>query len=311
MKSFGFTNYGGPDVIQEFERDIPTPKTNQVLIKVAAFAINPYEGYLRQGQFSNGQPLTAPFYLGSDLVGQIVAVDPSVTDYQVGDWVINHRAKSGYSQYVTASTNKIMRRPLTLPVPIAASLPTTGIAAYNAWYHFANIKPTDQIAIIGVTGGVGSLLAQIALYNHQQVLGIANHRHEKVAHELGVQNFLAYDQLPSDTSWQHQQTVVFNTLLGGHDHGLANQLLAPKSQLICFNDNDIQLTAPAAEKITIHYRGAATDHETFEFWTKYLAERSLQIAIDQVRPATLANVRDAHASLTKPHFGKQVLTWAD
>lgn len=309
MKSFGFTNYGGPEVIQEFDRDIPTPKANQVLIKVAAFAINPYEGFIRQGEFSDGQPLTAPYYLGSDLVGQIVACDPSVTDYHVGDWVINHRAKSGYSEYVTASTNKIMLRPLTLPIPIAASLPTPGIAAYNAWYHFAEIKPTDQIAILGVTGSVGSLLAQIALFNHHQITGIANHHHEKAAHELGVQHFLAYDQLPSDHSWQHQQTIVFNTLLGGNDHGLADQLLAPHSQLICFNGTGRQLTTPDVKQVAVGYRRDLTDQAAFGFWRQYLTERSLQIAIDQVRPATLANVRDAHASLTKPHFGKQVLTW--
>lgn len=309
MKSFGFTNYGGPEVLQEFKREIPTPKANQVLIKVAAFAINPYDISLRQGKFSHGQPLTTPYYQGTDLVGQIVARDANVTDYQVGDWVINRRAKSGYSQYVTASTNKIMLRPLTLPVPIAASLPSPGIAAYNAWYHFASVKPSDQVAILGVTGAVGSLLAQIALAAHQPITGIANHRHEKVAREFGIQNFLAYDQLPPTSQWQHQQTIVFNTLLGGNDHGLADKLLAPHSQLISLNDTAVQLTTPDVEKITVAYRRDLTDQAAFEFWTNYLTERSLQIIIDQVRPATLTNLRDAQATLAQHHFGKQVLTW--
>lgn len=310
MKSFGFTTYGGPEVLTEYKRPLPTMQPEQVLIKVAAFAVNPYDVQIRSGLYSDGTPLAKPNYLGADLVGQITAVGASVHDYQVGDWVINHRAHSGYSEYVAARPSKLMRRPLTLPLPIAASLPTPGIAAYNGWYHFAEIKPTDKIAIIGVTGAVGSLLAQIALAAGHHVVGVANHRHEKAARELGVTDFIAYDQLPTGDDWQHQATVVFNTLLGGHDHGLSDKLLAPHSQLICFNGTDVALTTPAVKKIAVGYRPDLKDQAAFQYWTKFLKERSLQLAIDQVRPATLANLQAAHLRLSQPHYGKQVLVWA-
>ena len=84
-----------------------------------------------------------PIVPGTDVVGEIVMLGADVTDYRIGELVINHRPLGGYSEFVTASTNKIIRKPVSLSIAEAAGLASAGITAYNTLMHFTNFKHGD------------------------------------------------------------------------------------------------------------------------------------------------------------------------
>ncbi|MGU9987744.1 alcohol dehydrogenase catalytic domain-containing protein [Latilactobacillus curvatus] len=122
MEKFGFNHFGGPDVFERFDQPQPTPKDNQVLIKVLAAGLNPYDVALRNGSQDSVRPLPFPIFPGTDVVGEIVELGADVDDYRVGEIVINHRSMGAYSEYVTASTAKILRKPASMSIAEAAGL---------------------------------------------------------------------------------------------------------------------------------------------------------------------------------------------
>ena len=307
MKAFGIQSYGPPSVIQEYTKDEPIPKDNQVKIKVSAFAINPYDASMRRGNFQDQRALKFPFILGSDLVGKIVEVGTAVNDYQIGDFVINHRASGAYSEYVTATTAKIMPLPAGLDLAQAASLPTPGIAAYNAWHAFANIQSNDVIGIVGVGGAVGSLIAQIAHAAGHRVIGVAKGRHQELAKELQVDQFIAYDQLPEEETWQHQADVVFNTIFAGSDQHLSEQLVKENGQLVFFTGVPDDLNLPNVDTVAVGFRKDLKDADVFAFWSDFLAEHPLQLAVQQTFPFEQEAIVKAHELIESHHQGKLVV----
>ncbi|WP_461218990.1 NADP-dependent oxidoreductase [Lapidilactobacillus salsurivasis] len=308
MITYGFSEYGDASVLQAYQLPIPLPKKHQVQIKVAYFPVNPYDVALRQGQFDPAA-LTQPIYLGSDLVGQITALGPEVTALSLGDWVIAQRPNRANSEYVIAGASKTVKLPHGLAPDVAACLPTPGIAAYNAWFHFASIPPKATVAIIGIAGAVGGLLAQIAKQAGNPVIGVANHHHQQTARQLGVAEFVAYDQLPTAPTWRHQATVVFNTAMGGQDHGLATELVAPHGQLLRFNGAPAQVSDPSVKLIDVGYRRDLSAGEALHFWTDYCQRHPLFLQVAQTLPATLAGLRQAHQLTAQRHQGKYVLGW--
>lgn len=307
MKAFGINHYGEPSVIESFTKNEPDPKDGQVKIKVTAFAINPYDAALRRGDFQTERSLKFPYLLGSDLTGEIVAIGPNVSQYQVGDQVINHRPKGAYSEFVTASTSKIMPRPQNITIAQAASLPTPGIAAYNAWHTFAEIQPNDVIAIIGMGGAVGSLLAQIAVAAGHSVIGVANSRHAELAAKLHVTQFISYDHLPAEQTWQHSADVVFNTGFAGQDHGLSDQLVKAGGKIVVLNGVPEKVTTPNVTVIPVGYRQDLQDADAFAFWQDFLSQHDLEMVVQAELPFECDKIVFAHELIEAPHWGKIVI----
>ncbi|WP_261806104.1 alcohol dehydrogenase catalytic domain-containing protein [Lapidilactobacillus luobeiensis] len=308
MISFGFSRYGDPSVLQAYQVPIPQPKKHQVQIRVAYFPVNPYDVALRAGQFAQ-VPLEKPQYLGSDLVGKVTALGAEVTEFAIGDWVIAHRPHSADSEFVIAGVSKTIRLPHLLDPAVAACLPTPGIAAYNAWFHFAQVPAHTTVAIIGVTGAVGGLLAQIAQQAGNPVIGVANHRHQSEITQPGLSKFVPYDQLPATNDWEHQATVVFNTGMGGQDHGLAARLVAPAGQIIRFNGAPTQVDDEQVQLIDVGYRRELADGVALKFWSDQCQQRPLFLRLAEILPATLTGLRQAHQRTSEPHQGKYVLVW--
>lgn len=309
MKAFGIQNYGPPRVIEALTKDEPIPKDNQVKIKVSAFAINPYDAALRRGDFKNERQVKFPFILGSDLVGQIVEVGPAIQNYQVGDFVIDHRSSGAYSEYVTAGPAKLMPLPAGLPLDKAASLPTPGIAAFQAWHDFATITPDAVIGIVGVGGAVGSLLAQIAHHAGHRVIGIANSRHHDFAQKINIDQFAAYDQPSTQQPWQDQADVVFNAIFSGADHRLSEQLVKPDGQVIYFNapvENDVSAEKSFNQTI-VGYRPELKDKAAFDFWSQFISEHPLELAVQRTFKFEQDAIIDAHQLIEDHHEGKLVV----
>lgn len=176
-------------------KDIPAPEPSEreILVRVTAASVNPIDWKLRD---RGERPL--PFVLGQDFAGVVSAVGRGTSRYREGERIFGiARSHGAFAQY-TIVPEESGDEPISKISDLvgdadAASLPTAGLTALAAidWLGVAN---GTTFFINGATGGVGSFAAQIARDRGARVIGTAHSATEGFAHELGVEEFVAYDR---------------------------------------------------------------------------------------------------------------------
>jgi NADPH:quinone reductase-like Zn-dependent oxidoreductase len=146
----------GPPSVMRFERVLrPNPCPGEVLVKVEAAGVGPWDGWIRAGKSALPQPL--PLTLGSDLSGEIVAVGPGVSDLRVGDQiygVTNPRFIGAYAEYALAFAAMISKKPASLTYVEAASVPVIAVTTWHGCSIKRNSKPAKPWVIHGAAGNV-------------------------------------------------------------------------------------------------------------------------------------------------------------
>ena len=134
-----------------------------MLVKVEAAGVGPWDGWIRAGKSALPQPL--PLTLGSDLSGEIAAVESGVSDLRLGDQVYgvtNPRFVGAYAEYAVASAAMVSRKPTTLSHIEAASVPVIAVTAWQGLFDQAELKAGQTVLIHGAAGNVGSYAVQLA-----------------------------------------------------------------------------------------------------------------------------------------------------
>src|SRR3954468_18741104 len=154
----------GPPNVMRFERVLrPNPGPSEVLVKVEAAGVGPWDGWIRAGKSALPQPL--PLTLGSDLSGEIVAVGPGISDLRVGDQVYgvtNPQFIGAYAEYALADAEMVSGKPTSLTHVEAASVPVISVTAWQALFDQAQLKAGQTVVIHGAAGNVGSYAVQLA-----------------------------------------------------------------------------------------------------------------------------------------------------
>ena len=167
----------GPPNVMRFERvPRPNPGPGEVLVKVEAAGVGPWDGWIRAGKSALPQPL--PLTLGSDLSGEIVAVGPGVSDLRVGDQVYgvtNPRFVGAYAEYALASAAMVSRKPTSLTYIEAASVPVIAVTAWQALFDQAQLKAGQTVVIHGAAGNVGAYAVQLARRAGVRTIATAGH----------------------------------------------------------------------------------------------------------------------------------------
>ena len=170
MKAIVATKYGPPDVLQLKEVEKPTPKDNEVLIKVKAASVNDWDWCLVRG---------TPFYIrllcglfkpkvqvpGVDIAGEIVAAGKNISQFQIGDEVygdLSENGFGGFAEYVCAPVNALALKPGNMAYIDAAAIPHAAMLALQGLRDLGKIQPGQKLLINGAGGGVGTLGVQIA-----------------------------------------------------------------------------------------------------------------------------------------------------
>src|ERR1700742_549783 len=172
MMAWRVDEFGTPEIMK-FERvPRPEPGPGEVLVKVEAAGVGPWDGWIRAGKSALPQPL--PLTLGSDLAGDIVAVGPAVSSFTVGDQiygVTNSQFLGSYAEYAVASASMISKKPSSLTYIEAASVPVVAVTAWQALFDQAKLEAGQTVLIHGAAGNVGSYAVQLA--GHMGVQTIA------------------------------------------------------------------------------------------------------------------------------------------
>ena len=172
MKAIRVHEFGGPEVLKLEE--VPTPKLSagQVLVRIHAAGVNPYETYMRAGTYPLKPPL--PYTPGSDGAGVVEAVGEGVKKVRANDRVYTGRTVSGsYAEYTLALEEEVHSLPGKVDFKQGAGIWVPYGTAYHALYHQAKAHASETVLVHGASGGVGIAAVQIGRAMGLRVLGTA------------------------------------------------------------------------------------------------------------------------------------------
>lgn len=305
MQRFGFEEYGKPSVFKSIEAPVPEPKAGQVQLQVLGFGLNPYDASLRRGEQAAFRKVKFPVVPGTDVVGRITKLGEGVTDFAVGDVVLNYRPIGGYSEFVTASTSKVYKKPTALSFLDAAALPQVGLAAFNILHYMLNLKPGETLGVIGASGGVGAILVQIAKFEKLHVIAVAGEQHREYLRQLGADQIFSYtDDLPEDAA-----DAVVNAVFGAADHGAALKLVKSNGQYVTTAYADVDLSSkPDVTHLQLNPSKDYSVHDGFAYLTDVAQKWGLQVRVAQAFPFNVDGVIAGHETLETHHApGKLVV----
>jgi NADPH:quinone reductase-like Zn-dependent oxidoreductase len=169
-----FERYGGVDVLEVVDVDPPEPGDGQLLVRVRAAGINPFDAKLRSGVFEADIPLSFPAAQGNDVAGVVEAIGPGVEDFKPGDEVLGTTAKRGsQAELALVSQERALARPEAVSWEVAGGLWTVGTTAY-ASVAAVSVADRDVVIVAGASGGVGGLAAQLAHQRGATVIGVGS-----------------------------------------------------------------------------------------------------------------------------------------
>lgn len=181
-----FEQYGGVEVLDVVEVEPPQPGDGQLLVRVRAAGINPFEAKLRSGLYEGAIPVRFPAAQGNDFAGVVEQLGANVEGFAVGDEVFGTTARRGsQAEFALAAQDRALPRPAALPWEVAGGLWTVGTTAYAA---VAAVAPGagDVVVVAGAAGGVGGLAAQLARVRGASVIGVASERAHEWLRSRGI-----------------------------------------------------------------------------------------------------------------------------
>ena len=172
MKAIRVHEFGGPEVLKREEVATPKPSAGQVLVRIHAAGVNPYDTYMRAGTYALKPPL--PYTPGSDGAGVVEAVGEGVKKVKRDDRVYVARTLTGaYAEYALALEEQVHPLPARIDLKQGAGIWVPYGTAYHALYHSAEAHASETLLVHGASGGVGNAALQIGRAMGLKVLGTA------------------------------------------------------------------------------------------------------------------------------------------
>ena len=172
MKAIRVNQFGGPEVLKLEEVPTPKPDAGQVLVRVHAAGVNPYDTYTRAGTYAIKPHL--PYTPGSDAAGTIEAIGSDVKKVKPGDRVYTAQTLTGaYAEYALALEDQVHRLPQNISFEQGAGVWVPYGTAYHALHHFAKARAGETVLVHGASGGVGTASLQIVRAMGLTVFGTA------------------------------------------------------------------------------------------------------------------------------------------
>src|SRR5215210_8444682 len=188
MRAIAVETFGGPIALI----DSPTPEigAGEVLIRVRAAGVNPFDWKVANGALEDHMKHRFPLILGFDAAGVIERVGADVTELAEGEEVYGYLFKpvigeGTYAEYVGAPATIVAKKPVTVGFAEAAALPTPGLTAMDL-VDAVDTREGETILIVGATGGVGSYATQLAAKRGAHVIATARRTNEALVRELGA-----------------------------------------------------------------------------------------------------------------------------
>lgn len=193
MKAVRVNRFGPPDVLSVEDIARPAPQAGEVLVRVSAAGVGPWDAWIREGMSKVSPPL--PLTLGSDIAGIVESVGPEVSEFGTGDeiyGVTNKHFCGGYAEFAVASAGMIARKPEKLSFVEAASVPVVAVTAWQMLFDYANARAGQTVLIHGAAGSVGAFAVQLAKDAGLKVFATASGKDAQMVQRMGADQVIDY-----------------------------------------------------------------------------------------------------------------------
>jgi NADPH:quinone reductase-like Zn-dependent oxidoreductase len=201
MNAITYDRYGGPEVLRLEEVEKPSPQGGEVLIRVAAAAVN-----FADPAFVRGQPFAVRLMgagllkpkvriLGADVAGTVEAAGPGARQFRPGDEVfgdISECGWGGFAEFVCAREEALALKPANVSFEEAAATPQAAVTALQGLCDKGGIRAGQKVLIVGASGGIGTFAVQIARSFGAEVTGVCGPRNLELVRSLGAERVIDY-----------------------------------------------------------------------------------------------------------------------
>lgn len=308
MRRVDIHQFGGPEVLEIGEADIPTPGPGQVSVELVSSGINPVDVKMRDGSSKWVSGFSDfPFSPGREGYGTVLAVGEDVTDFTVGQKVFGIAAMDAecgvHAEVALFPAYRLAPAPDGVDPLLLGAVPLASMTAWTSVHRIAKVTADDRVLIHGAGGGVGDWLVQFCLATGATVFGSASTRHAERITSLGAQHV---DYTAGDV-FAHMGTrptvvfdgVYFTTFQESLKH------LAPGGRIVVL-PSLADLTPAHEAGIEAHIATIVPDREALSNIGQGLADGRLSSRISRV--FAMSELAEAHRILETGHApGKMVL----
>jgi NADPH:quinone reductase-like Zn-dependent oxidoreductase len=238
MKAFVLRRYGPPDLLELTDTPGPVPADDEVLVRVRATSINPYDWHNMRGEpyiarlMPGGLGLRGPKLgiLGCDAAGQVEAVGRGVTRFRPGDDVFALLEQGGFAEYVTVHEGLLATKPGNLSYEQAAAVPTAAVTALLGLRNAGQLQPGQKVLVNGASGGVGTFAVQIARALGAKVAGVCGPHSADLVSSLGADEIIDYTTQDFTRTGQRYDLVL--DVAGTRSAAACRRVLTPKGTFV-------------------------------------------------------------------------------
>lgn len=322
MKAIVRTEYGAPNVLHLKEVEKPTPKDNEILVRVYATSVNFGDLMARNFKAISPREFNMPFFLwlpakiafglgkpiitvlGSELAGEVEAVGKDVTKFKAGDQVFAYLGMNmgANAEYICISeSGSVALKPSKLSYEAAATLPYGAIMA-TSLLGKANLQRGQKVLINGASGGIGSMAVQLAKYYGAEVTGVCGTPRLEFVKSLGADKVIDYT---TEDFTQNGETydLIFD-ILGRSSFSRVRRSLKPDGIYLLSSFKmkallDMLWTSLTGSKQRVICAFANETSENLTFVKKLVEEGKIKASVDKSFP--MEQAAEAHRYVEGGH----------
>jgi NADPH:quinone reductase-like Zn-dependent oxidoreductase len=238
MKAVVLGSYCPPSQLRVTEVGVPGPAAGEVLVRVRATSVNPYDWHSFMGVpyaarlIPGGLGLRAPKIAvpGCDMAGQVEAVGGGVREFRPGDGVFALLQEGGFAEYACVREDLLARKPANLSYEQAAAVPMAAVTALVALREEGRIQPGQRVLINGASGGVGTFAVQLAAAFGASVTGVCSAKNADLVRPLGAEEVIDYQA--EDFTRRGQRYDLIIDIAGSRPAAACRRVLTRKGTLV-------------------------------------------------------------------------------
>lgn len=302
MKAVVYRCYGGPEVLKVEDIEKPTPKDDELLIKVHAASANPLDWHYMRGtpyimrmDAGTGKPTSTR--LGVDYAGTVEAVGKNITRFKPGDEVFGVK-KGAFAEYVAVPSERPMvLKPANVSFEQAAAVPIAAITALQALRDKGHVQAGQKVLVNGASGGVGTFAVQIAKAMGAEVTGVCSARNAEMVRSIGADHVIDYAK-EDFTQGQQQYDVIIDNV-GSHSYLDYRKAMTPDGTLVIVGAVDKgewlgAMTGPIKAKMLSPFVS-----QKFEFFLADVTNEDLAYLSELMQSGKLTPVIDKRYKLSE------------
>jgi len=195
VKAVRISEFGPPESMKVMDVPVPSPGAGEVLVRVRAAGVGPWDAWVRSGNSAMQQ--TLPLTPGADISGVVEAIGSGVHSFQVGDEVFgatNPDFVGGYAEFAVANADMIALKPRSLDFLAAASVPVVAVTALQMVFEYGKLASSQSVLILGGAGNVGAYAVQLAKKANLMVAATCDRQDVDFVKSLGAETVIEREQ---------------------------------------------------------------------------------------------------------------------